>query len=64
VRRLRPPLDCNGGDTPEAREEEAREERSRPIEIERDAPRPATILAALTLALGVGLQRAGRHAAR
>ncbi len=34
----------DGGDTPEAREEEARGERSRPIEIERDAPRPATIL--------------------
>jgi hypothetical protein len=34
----------DGGDTPEAREEEAREERSRPIEIQRDAPRPATIL--------------------
>ena len=34
----------DGGDTRETREEEAREERSRPIEIERDAPRPATIL--------------------
>jgi hypothetical protein len=34
----------DGGDTPEAREEEASEEHSRPIEIERDAPRPATIL--------------------
>jgi len=34
----------DGGDTPEAREEETREERSRPIEIQRDAPRPATIL--------------------
>jgi hypothetical protein len=34
----------DGGDTRETREEEAHEERSRPIEIERDAPRPATIL--------------------
>jgi len=33
----------DGGDTPEEREE-VREERSGPIEIERDAPRPATIL--------------------
>ncbi len=34
----------DGGETPEAREEEAREEHSGPIEIEHDAPRPATIL--------------------
>jgi hypothetical protein len=34
----------DGGETPEAREEEAQEEHSGPIEIERDAPRPATIL--------------------
>ena len=34
----------DGGDTRETREAETREDRSRPIEIERDAPRPATIL--------------------
>ena len=34
----------DGGDTPEAPEEEASEEYSHPIVIERDAPRPATIL--------------------
>src|SRR5918997_6710872 len=33
----------DGGETPEPREE-GREERSGPIEIQRDAPRPATIL--------------------
>ncbi|MDQ4127557.1 MAG: hypothetical protein M3151_06370, partial [Actinomycetota bacterium] len=33
-----------GGDTPGASEEEAREEHQGPIQIERDAPRPATIL--------------------
>ncbi len=34
----------DGGDTPEAPAEEASEEDSDPIVIERDAPRPATIL--------------------
>ena len=34
----------DGGDTPEAPAEEASEEYSDPIVIERDAPRPATIL--------------------
>src|SRR5215216_5752116 len=34
----------DGGETPEAGREEAREEHTGPIEIERDAPRPATIL--------------------
>jgi len=34
----------DGGETPEAGREEAREEHTSPIEIERDAPRPATIL--------------------
>jgi hypothetical protein len=34
----------DGGDTHETRDAETREDRSRPIEIERDAPRPATIL--------------------
>ncbi len=33
-----------GGDTPEVRAEEVREEPTGPIEIERDAPRPAAIL--------------------
>ncbi|HEX6711431.1 MAG TPA: hypothetical protein VF068_13960 [Rubrobacter sp.] len=34
----------DGGETPDEGGEEAREEHSGPIEIERDAPRPATIL--------------------
>jgi hypothetical protein len=34
----------DGGETPEAGGEEARDEHSGPIEVERDAPRPATIL--------------------
>jgi hypothetical protein len=34
----------DGGETPEAGGEEAREEHSGPIEVQRDAPRPATIL--------------------